>query len=122
MLMTDENTSTQADPSETDAVSTETAAENETETATADAASESSQEDTASEGAATDTAAAETPAEPVQSSGSEEGAAETAGDVSRTGFVPKGRPGDECICPDGRKGTIFGNEDRLVCIPNHDQG
>jgi hypothetical protein len=42
-------------------------------------------------------------------------------DGSRTGFVDKGQPGGECICPDGRKGTIHSFDAGLVCIPNEDQ-
>ena len=41
---------------------------------------------------------------------------------SRTGFVKNARPGDECICPDGRKGTVHKFDEGLVCIPNVDQG
>jgi hypothetical protein len=41
---------------------------------------------------------------------------------SRTGFVKNARPGDECVCPDGRKGTVHRFDEGLVCIPNHDQG
>jgi hypothetical protein len=43
-------------------------------------------------------------------------------DASRTGFVEKGQAGGECICPDGRKGTIHSFDAGLVCIPNADQG
>jgi hypothetical protein len=43
-------------------------------------------------------------------------------DESRTGFVTNARPGDECICPDGRKGTVHLFDTGLVCIPNADQG
>jgi hypothetical protein len=43
--------------------------------------------------------------------------------ASRTGFAEKGlRAGDECICPDGRKGTVHSFDAGFVCIPNHDQG
>lgn len=43
-------------------------------------------------------------------------------DASRTGFVSKGAPGEECICPDGRKGTIHKFDDTgLICIPNWEQ-
>jgi hypothetical protein len=44
-------------------------------------------------------------------------------DASRTGFAEKGlHPGDECICPDRRKGTVHSFDAGLICIPNHDQG
>jgi len=41
---------------------------------------------------------------------------------SRTGFVMNARAGEECICPDGRKGTVHKFDEGLVCIPNADQG
>jgi hypothetical protein len=52
---------------------------------------------------------------------------ETASDAvdateSRTGFVKGARPGEECTCPDGRKGTVHKFDEGLVCIPNADQG
>jgi hypothetical protein len=43
-------------------------------------------------------------------------------DESRTDFVSDARPGDECTCPDGRKGTVHSFDAGLVCIPNADQG
>jgi hypothetical protein len=43
-------------------------------------------------------------------------------DKSRTDFVTNARPGDECTCPDGRKGTVHKFDEGLVCIPNHEQG
>lgn len=43
-------------------------------------------------------------------------------DDSRTGFVKNARAGDECTCPDGRKGTVHKFDEGLVCIPNADQG
>jgi membrane protein involved in colicin uptake len=49
-------------------------------------------------------------------------AATPGSDESRTGFVTNARPGDECTCPDGRKGTVHKFDEGLVCIPNHDQG
>jgi hypothetical protein len=42
-------------------------------------------------------------------------------DESRTGFVTGVRPGEQCECPDGRKGTVHKFDEGLVCIPNHDQ-
>lgn len=56
-----------------------------------------------------------------------EDSSETSGeaansDESRTGFVSGARAGDQCICPDGRKGTVHKFDEGLVCIPNHDQG
>jgi hypothetical protein len=52
---------------------------------------------------------------------SAEAAADT--DASRTGFAEKGlHAGDQCICPDGRKGTVHSFDAGFVCIPNHDQG
>jgi hypothetical protein len=63
---------------------------------------------------------AETPQEtPVDEPGA--GDAPDA-NASRTDFVKNARPGDECICPDGRKGTVHSFDSGLVCIPNHDQG
>jgi hypothetical protein len=41
---------------------------------------------------------------------------------SRTAFVTGARQGDECLCPDGRKGTVHKFDEGLVCIPNADQG
>jgi membrane protein involved in colicin uptake len=38
--------------------------------------------------------------------------------ASRTGFVDSGRPGDECTCPDGRKGTVHRFDEGLICLPN----
>jgi hypothetical protein len=43
-------------------------------------------------------------------------------DASRTDFVSGARAGDECLCPDGRKGTVHKFDEGLVCIPNADQG
>ena len=52
----------------------------------------------------------------------EDGAAPDA-ELSRTGYAAKGlHAGDECICPDGRKGTVHSFDAGLICIPNHDQG
>jgi hypothetical protein len=70
------------------------------------------------------------PATPADEPGAKGGAApaETPAsndvpvDGSRTGFVDKGQSGGECICPDGRKGTIHSFDAGLVCIPNEDQG
>jgi hypothetical protein len=55
---------------------------------------------------------------------SSETSGETAADAnaSRTGFVTGARPSDDCICPDGRKGTVHKFDEGLVCIPNADQG
>ena len=44
------------------------------------------------------------------------------GNGSRTGFVQTGRPGDTCVCPDGRTGTVHRFDEGLICIPNADQG
>ena len=56
-----------------------------------------------------------------------EPAADSAGGAadaneSRTDFVTNARAGDECLAPDGRKGTVHSFDSGLVCIPNHDQG
>jgi hypothetical protein len=76
-----------------------------------DEAAEPSQEDTADAGDA-----------PGETEESETVVAPDT-DQSRTGFVEKGqRAGDECICPDGRKGTVHSFDAGLICIPNHDQG
>jgi hypothetical protein len=56
------------------------------------------------------------PAPPADNAG-----ASTDPDQSRTGFVTGARAGDECICPDGRKGTVHKFDEGLVCIPNHEQ-
>jgi hypothetical protein len=87
---------------------------------------------------AAETSQEETAAEPTDApeEKSEEAPADAAGaaetptsepeqvpvDGSRTGFVESGRPGGECICPDGRKGTIHSFDAGLVCIPNDNQG
>ena len=54
----------------------------------------------------------------------EEAAAPEAGaEASRTGYAEPGlRAGDECVCPDGRKGTVHSFDAGLICIPNHEQG
>ena len=44
-------------------------------------------------------------------------------EASRTGYADHGlRAGDECVCPDGRKGTVHSFDAGLICIPNHEQG
>ncbi len=48
--------------------------------------------------------------------------AEQTPDASRTVFVSNARAGDQCICPDGRKGTVHKFDAGFVCIPNHEQG
>jgi hypothetical protein len=54
---------------------------------------------------------------------SSEASGETASDESRTGYADKGlRAGDECTCPDGRKGTVHSFDAGLICIPNAEQG
>jgi hypothetical protein len=90
------------------------------ETSGETAAAEVSQE--ASE--ATDTAAAEAEQPADAAAADAGGAAEETPDAneSRTGFVTGARPGDECTCPDGRKGTVHSFDSGLVCIPNHEQG
>jgi hypothetical protein len=78
---------------------------------------ETSQEET------TDTAA-ETTEQSEETAQDAGGAAEQTPDAneSRTGFVTGARQGDECTCPDGRKGTVHSFDSGLVCIPNHEQG
>ena len=76
---------------------------------------------------ATDTPAPEAvstdqPASADAGGAADETATEVPVDGSRTGFVEKGTAGGECICPDGRKGTVHKFDEGLVCIPNHDQG
>jgi len=100
-----------------------------------DAGSETSGE-TAAETTATDTSATDTTATDTaatETANADKGASADAGgaadetqtdvpvDGSRTGFVQNGHPGGECICPDGRKGTIHSFDAGLVCIPNEDQ-
>src|SRR5690242_8729610 len=82
-------------------------------------AAETSQEVTAAE-------ATDAPAEQSEESAADAGGAaeaeesgsetsEVAVDGSRTGFVENGQSGGECICPDGRKGTIHKFDAGLVC-------
>ena len=108
--MSDENTNVDAG-SET---SGETAAD----------ATATEQSDTAA--TATDTAATDTAQAATDASAGAGGAAEQTtipdANESRTSFVTGARPGDECICPDGRKGTVHSFDSGLVCIPNADQG
>ncbi len=97
------------EPEETSSEETTTA----DATATAETTAETGAQDAenATDASTTDTASAS------------EGA-EVAPDAneSRTGFVEKGAPGDECVCPDGRKGTVHKFDNGLICIPNADQG
>lgn len=94
-------------------VTSQEAAPTETETATAETTSDASQDAGAQDAG---DAAAPTDA------GSETSGAPDA-EQSRTGFADKGlHAGDECICPDGRKGTVHSFDAGLICIPNHDQG
>jgi hypothetical protein len=97
------------------------------ETETVEAGSETSGE-TAVDTTATDQS---TPAETTstdaggaaEETSSSETSGETASDESRTGYADKGlRAGDECVCPDGRKGTVHSFDAGLICIPNADQG
>jgi hypothetical protein len=101
-----------------------------------DAGSETSGEQAAAETSQEETAAAETT--DVSTEKSEETAADAGSaaeptpeteapapnaDASRTDFAAKGlHAGDECICPDGRKGTVHSFDAGLICIPNADQG
>ena len=95
---------------------------------------ETSTEATSAEGA---TASAETTSDASQDASAStavdavsDGAGNSAEDAtvtpdanaSRTGFVSNGKAGDECTCPDGRKGTVHKFDEGLICIPNHDQG
>jgi hypothetical protein len=57
------------------------------------------------------------PAPPAEVAG---GAADA--NESRTDFVKGARQGDQCTCPDGRKGTVHKFDEGFVCIPNADQG
>ncbi|HEX3861294.1 MAG TPA: hypothetical protein VHY35_06330 [Stellaceae bacterium] len=66
-------------------------------------------------------AAADAKAKADAEAAAQTGAAPNA-DGSRTGFVSGVRAGEECVCPDGRKGTVHKFDEGLVCIPNHDQG
>ena len=103
-----------------------------TDDTTVDAGSENSGEtavDTTAtaETTSTDTSATESAQADAGASADAGGAADTTTtdsapvDESRTGFVENGQPGGECICPDGRKGTIHKFDAGLVCIPNEDQ-
>src|SRR4051794_35957925 len=104
--MSDEQTNVDAG-SETSGNQTEASQE----TASGDTAAETTEQ---SEGTAQDAggAADETADTPTA----------TDADESRTAFVTGVRPGDECTCPDGRKGTVHSFDTGLVCIPNADQG
>jgi hypothetical protein len=98
------------------------------ETETVEAGSETSGETAVDTTATEQSGTAETTttdagaaAEETSTEGSET-SGETA-DESRTGYAKKGlRAGDECICPDGRKGTVHSFDAGLICIPNADQG
>jgi hypothetical protein len=77
-----------------------------------------------SETAQTDSSAENAGGAADQTETSSETSGESVADAeqSRTGFADKGlRAGDECICPDGRKGTVHSFDAGFVCIPNHDQ-
>jgi hypothetical protein len=95
---------------------------------TVDTGSESSGEQAAETTEQSETTATEATAETTEQSAETAqdagGAAEGTPDPneSRTGFVTNARQGDECICPDGRKGTVHKFDEGLVCIPNADQG
>jgi hypothetical protein len=87
------------------------------------AAAQADADATAAESAFAD-AKAKADADAADQSGDTAGTpTEAPEDASRTGFADKGlRAGDECICPDGRKGTVHSFDAGFVCIPNHDQG
>ena len=97
------------------------------ETETVDTGSETPSETPATE---VETAPAETPSETPQDAGDAPESAEPSetpatpdAEESRTGFADKGlHAGDECTCPDGRKGTVHSFDAGLICIPNADQG
>jgi hypothetical protein len=100
------------------------------ETETVEAGSETSG-DTAAETTATEQSeTAETTAtdagaaaEETSTEAGSETSGDTAADESRTGYADKGlRAGDQCICPDGRTGTVHSFDAGLICIPNADQG
>jgi len=63
-----------------------------------------------------------TASDPAAAAPSQDEAATPDADESRTAFVSGIRPGEQCICPDGRTGTVHKFDEGLVCIPNHDQG
>jgi hypothetical protein len=76
-------------------------------------------------GVSTDTSAQvdEGTTEQAAEATSSETSTEVAEDPSRTGFAEKGlRAGDECVCPDGRNGTVHQYDAGLICMPNQDQG
>jgi hypothetical protein len=80
---------------------------------------------TAADTSATDTAQADTSAS-ADAGGvatATEGTSTPDANQSRTGFAEKGlHVGDQCTCPDGRKGTVHSFDAGLICIPNADQG
>jgi hypothetical protein len=91
------------------------------ETSGEQAAAETSQEETvAADTAAVETAQADETAAAEDAGGAADAVVPPANE-SRTDFVTGARPGDECTCPDGRKGTVHSFDSGLVCIPNHDQ-
>jgi hypothetical protein len=88
-----------------------------------DAGSETSGEtaDTAQADVAAETSASDEGADAGGPAAQTEPAVPDANE-SRTGFAEHGlRAGDQCICPDGRKGTVHSFDAGFVCIPNHDQ-
>jgi hypothetical protein len=38
------------------------------------------------------------------------------------GGAAEPKVGDQCVCPDGRRGTVHSYDEGLICIPNADQG
>jgi len=104
-----------AQDAEADAVEAEAACADAKAKADADAAAKAQAEADAK--AAAD---AKAKADADAAAAAQSGAA-TSADESRTGFVTGMRPGDQCTCPDGRKGTVHKFDEGLVCIPNHDQ-
>ncbi|HEX3721244.1 MAG TPA: hypothetical protein VHV31_00540 [Nitrolancea sp.] len=88
-----------------------------------DAGSENSGEPAASETVQTDTSDQDAGGSADVEQTQEAVVEETPSTESRTGFAEPGqKAGDECICPDGRKGTVHSFDAGLICIPNADQG
>jgi hypothetical protein len=76
---------------------------------------------TATDTAQADTGAADAGGAADASKESSETSGEQAApsDASRTGYAEKGqRPGDACVCPDGRTGTVHRFDAGLICLPN----
>ena len=125
--MTDESNVTASSENTGEYVPEETSTEAtsaEATTATAETVSDASQDASASTAVdAVGEGSDSTDATATTEAGTDSAADATAIDpnASRTGYVTDAKSGDECVCPDGRKGTVHKFDNGLVCIPNADQ-